>query len=199
MILRRSAEVLRLDPEASDHGRQYSTNFLYTQRPPRLRRHTNPQTSRSEIDRLGMIIRQRCQASDHPRRGPERTAESVSLLLAISDSRYSKDAEPGAAARDGWQRQKSRCQPLGCLTVCERYSDVTRCIAGAKAHQHAALLVGARSFKRLANVTGFRNALSGNLQNHVALLKPAFGSRAVRFDLRDNDAFLACAACLARC
>jgi hypothetical protein len=102
MTLRRSAEVPRLDPEASDHGHQYSTNFSYTQRPPRVRRH-------------------------------------------------------------GWQRQKGRCQPLSCLAVCERYSDVTRRVAGAKAHQHAALLVGARSFKRVANVTGFRNALSGNL------------------------------------
>ena len=127
----------------------------------------------------------------------ERTAESVSLLLAISDSRYPKDAEPGAAARDGWQRQKSRCQPLSCLAVCERHSDVTGRVAGAKAHQHAALLVGARSFKRGANVTGFRDVFSGNLQNHVALFKPAFGSRALRFDLRDNDAFLACAVCLA--
>ena len=93
---------------------------------------------------------------------------------------------------------KSRCQPLSCLAVCERYSDVTGRVAGAKAHQYVALLVGARSFKRGANVTGFRDVFSGNLQNHVALLKPAFGSRALRFYLRDNDAFLACAVCLAR-
>ena len=92
----------------------------------------------------------------------ERTAESVSLLLA-TDSRYPKDAEPGAVARDGWQRQKSRCQPLSCLAVCERHSNVTGRVAGANAHQHAALLVGARSFQRGANVTGFRDVFSGNL------------------------------------
>jgi hypothetical protein len=95
--------------------------------------------------------------------------------------------------RDGWQRQKCRCQPLSCLAVCERHSDVTGCVAGAKAHQHTALLVGAGCFKRVANVTGFRNILSGDLQNHVTLFKPTIGSRALRFYLRDNDAFLACA------
>jgi len=45
-----------------------------------------------------MITRQRCQASDHPRPRYERTAESISLLLVISDPRYPKDAELGAAA-----------------------------------------------------------------------------------------------------
>ena len=86
---------------------------------------------------------------------------------------------------------KSRRLPLSCLAVCERHSDVTGRVAGAKPHQHAALLVGARSFKRVANVTGFRNVLSGNLQNHVALLDSAIGSRAIRLHLRDDDAFLA--------
>jgi len=90
----------------------------------------------------------------------ERTAESVSLLLAMSDLQYPKDADWTRGKKDGWQRQESRCQPLSCLAVCERHSDVTRRVAGAKAHQHAALLVGARSFKRVANVTGFRNVLS---------------------------------------
>jgi hypothetical protein len=78
---------------------EYSTNFLYTQRPPRLRRHTIPQTSRPAIDRLGMIIRQRCQASDHLCPRFERAAESISLLLVISDPRYPKDDELGAAAK----------------------------------------------------------------------------------------------------
>jgi len=72
---------------------------LYTQRPPRLRRHTIPQTSRPAIDRLGMITRQRCQASDHPCRRSERTAESVSLLVAMSDLQYPKDDELDAAAK----------------------------------------------------------------------------------------------------
>ena len=74
--------------------------FLYTQRPSRLRRHTIPQTSRPAIDRLGMITRQRCQASDHPCRTSGQMAESVSLLLAISDLQFPKDAELDAAATE---------------------------------------------------------------------------------------------------
>jgi hypothetical protein len=49
------------------------------------------------------------------------------------------------------------------LAVSERHSDVMGRVARAKSHQHAALLVGARGFERLANVTGVRNAFSGNL------------------------------------
>src|SRR5260370_37574736 len=62
---------------------EYSTNFLYAQLRPLLRRHTVPQTSRPEIDRLGMMTVQRYQAS--ARAGPERepTDWSMSPLLAI--------------------------------------------------------------------------------------------------------------------
>ena len=118
-----------------------------------------------------MITRQRCQASDHACPRSERTAEFTSLLLAISDPRYPKDAELGARATGMAGSDKTAAAShLSCLAVCERHCDVARRVAGAKAHQHVALLVGARSFKRVANVTGFRNAFSGNFQNHVALL-----------------------------
>ena len=83
----------------------------------------------------------------------------ISSLL----TRYPKEAEPGATAKDGWQRQKSRSQPLSYLAVCERHSNVTGRVAGANAHQHAALLVGARSLQRGANVTGFHDVFSGDL------------------------------------
>jgi hypothetical protein len=38
---------------------------LYDHRLPSQRRHTCPQTSLPEIDRLGMMTRQRCQTSAH--------------------------------------------------------------------------------------------------------------------------------------
>src|SRR5258708_38118559 len=82
---------------------------------------------------------------------------------------------------------------LGRSAVCERHSDVARCVAGAKAHQHAAFLVGASGFERLADVTGLRNALSGDFQYHVALLEPAVRCGALGLHLRDNNADLACA------
>ena len=81
------------------------------------------------------------------------------------------------------------------LAVCERHGDITRRVAGTKPHQHAALLVATRSFKRVADVTGFRHALSGNLEDHVALLDAAIGGRAIRFDLRDDDTVLAVVPC----
>ena len=96
---------------------EYSTNFLYTQRPPRLRRHTIPQTSRPAIDRLGMITRQRCQVSDHAGPRSERTAEFTSLLLAtvIPDIRRMLNWEP---AQQGWagSDKHSRCQPFELLS-----------------------------------------------------------------------------------
>lgn len=42
-----------------------ATNFLYDHRLPSQRLHTCPQTSLPEIDRLGMMTRQRCQTSAH--------------------------------------------------------------------------------------------------------------------------------------
>ena len=88
-----------------------------------------------------------------------RAGGRISSLL----TRYPKEAEPGATAKDGWQRQKSRSQPLSYLAVCERHSNVTGRVAGANAHQYAALLVGARSLQRGANVTGFHDVFSGDL------------------------------------
>lgn len=41
------------------------TTFLYDHRLPSQRRHTCPQTSLPEIDRLGTTTRQRCQTSAH--------------------------------------------------------------------------------------------------------------------------------------
>lgn len=43
----------------------YRTTFLYDHRLPSQRRHTCPQTSLPEIDRLGMMTRQRCHTSAH--------------------------------------------------------------------------------------------------------------------------------------
>jgi hypothetical protein len=76
-----------------------STNFLYTQRPPRLRRHTIPQRA----DRQS-IASERSPARDArhqttPAAHLNGWQNGVSLLLAISDPRYPKDAEPGAAAK----------------------------------------------------------------------------------------------------
>jgi hypothetical protein len=115
---------------------EYSTNFLYTQRPPRLRRHTIPQTSRPAIDRLGMITRQRCQASDHPCRRSERTAESVSLLLVISDPRYPKDDELGAAATGTAGSEKKplpAIELLSRLRAAQRRNGMRRRSEGASA------------------------------------------------------------------
>ncbi len=119
---------------------EYSTNFLYIQRPPRWRRHTIPQTSRPAIDRRGMITRQRCQASDHvcPRSGP--TADSVLLPLAIigSPQRYPETAEPcDSAMGTSWQRQKCRRQPccsFSCLQAAVRRSGTRRRNEGASTH-----------------------------------------------------------------
>src|ERR1035438_3000234 len=70
-------------------------------------------------------------------------------------------------------------------------------IAGAEAHQHAVLFIRARGFKGLTNVASVLHALSGNFQNHVALLEPAIRSCALRLYFHDDDAFLACAVDLA--
>jgi hypothetical protein len=43
----------------------YRMTFLYDHRLPSQRRHTWPQTSLPEIDRLGMMTRQRCHTSVH--------------------------------------------------------------------------------------------------------------------------------------
>jgi hypothetical protein len=58
--------------------------------------------------------------------------------------------------------QKPAADQVVRSTVCEWHSDITRRIAGSEAHQHAGFLAGARHFERLADISGFGNALSGN-------------------------------------
>src|ERR1043166_8714389 len=97
-----------------------------------------------------------------------------------------------------WRQPKpAAANHLGCLAGCERHSDVTGPVSGPKAHQHAIPLVGARGLERLVNVTGIRNASSGDFQDRVAILESPICSGAIRVYLRDNDPFLACAAYLA--
>src|SRR5260370_29872393 len=78
---------------------EYSTNFLYAQLRPLLRRHTVPQTSRPEIDRLGMMTVQRYQASARAGPEPEPTDWSMSPLLAILRLPQQNDKCPPTSPR----------------------------------------------------------------------------------------------------
>lgn len=63
------------------------TTFLYDQRLPSQRRHTCPQTSLPEIDRLGMITRQRCQTSAHAGFELSLTSLLCALISVLSPPR----------------------------------------------------------------------------------------------------------------
>lgn len=67
----------------------YPTIFLYDHRLPSQRRHTCPQISLPEIDRLGMTTRQRCQTSAHAGFGLSLT----SLLCALISVPVSRRCE----------------------------------------------------------------------------------------------------------
>src|ERR1700760_1642506 len=77
------------------------------------------------------------------------------------------------------------------LALGQRDRDKPRRAAALDPHQDAVLVVVARGRNRLAHVADIGNALPGDFQNGVAFLETAFGSRALRVDVGDHDAFLA--------
>jgi hypothetical protein len=116
----RPIETLCPDPETDVETppSEYSTTFLYTQRPLRSRRHTVPQTSRPVIDRLGMSTRQRCQASGRACSRSEPTAESILRLLAFigSSQRYLESSRTGLGNKDELAATQKEPPPTALLS-----------------------------------------------------------------------------------
>src|SRR6478735_2307634 len=77
------------------------------------------------------------------------------------------------------------------LTLGQRHCHEPRRTAALHAHENAVLVVVAGGIDRLAHIAGIGDVLPGYFENDVAFLEAAFGRRALRVDLGDDDAVFA--------
>src|ERR1035438_2858284 len=111
---------------------------------------------------------------------------------------------PAEATRDTRRKPAAhdccRFSALLLLAVSEWNSDVVKGIAGANSHQDVVPVVSVRCFDRVTDVTGVCHALSSNFENNITFLEASFRGRALRIDVRDNDAaFAGTRNCTRRC
>src|SRR5262249_6547608 len=98
--------------------------------------------------------------------------------------------EPSAGATDAGDTLHLVARTMR-LTLGERHSDEARRTAALHAHQHDVLVVVLCGRNRVAHIGRARHRLAGDLENDVAFLEAALGSRALRIDLGHHDTFLA--------